>query len=126
MAGERRARARRRRARRPGSRRAPGSVAPASRSGSAVGRRAESVVWRAGDPPRAPLVDRIVETRAIGEATGIRVLTYGHAGDGNLHVNFHRDDPGSLPRVEEGLEWLFRKVISLRGKIFPRGSHRAC
>ena len=45
------------------------------------------------------------------------MLTYGHAGDGNLHVNFLWDDPASVPRVEEGLERLFRKVISLRGTL---------
>lgn len=67
--------------------------------------------------PRGHLVDLIVETRRISEATGIRVLTYGHAGDGNLHVNFLWDDPASVPRVEEGLERLFRAVISLRGTL---------
>jgi glycolate oxidase len=67
--------------------------------------------------PRGSLVDLIVETRRISEATGVRVLTYGHAGDGNLHVNFLWDDPGAIPRVEDALDRLFRKVISLRGTL---------
>jgi glycolate oxidase len=67
--------------------------------------------------PRSRLVDLILETRRISEATGIRVLTYGHAGDGNLHVNFLWNDPGEGPRVEDALDRLFRAVISMRGTL---------
>jgi glycolate oxidase len=67
--------------------------------------------------PRSRLVDLINETRRISEATGIRVLTYGHAGDGNLHVNFLWNDPEDRPRVEDALGRLFRAVISMRGTL---------
>lgn len=67
--------------------------------------------------PRSRLVDLIVETRAISEATGIRVLTYGHAGDGNLHVNFLWDDPAEGPRVKDALDRLFRAVVGMRGTL---------
>jgi glycolate oxidase len=45
------------------------------------------------------------------------MLTYGHAGDGNLHVNYLWDDPAEAPRVEEGLARLFRAVIAMRGTL---------
>src|SRR5262249_17270241 len=48
---------------------------------------------------------------------GVRMLTYGHAGDGNLHVNFLWDDPGHAPRVQDGLGRLFRAVIALGGTL---------
>ena len=67
--------------------------------------------------PRSRLVDLIVETRAISEATGVRVLTYGHAGDGNLHVNFLWDDPADGPRVKDALERLFLAVVGMRGTL---------
>ncbi len=67
--------------------------------------------------PRSRLVDLIVETRAISEATGVRVLTYGHAGDGNLHVNFLWDDPAEGPRVKDALDRLFRAVVGMRGTL---------
>ena len=45
------------------------------------------------------------------------MLSYGHAGDGNLHVNFLWDDPDAAPRVERGLDRLFRSVVGMRGTL---------
>lgn len=67
--------------------------------------------------PRARIVDLLAEVDAIAEATAIRMLTYGHAGDGNLHVNFLWDDPAAAPRVQQGLDRLFRAVIAMRGTL---------
>jgi glycolate oxidase len=53
----------------------------------------------------------------MSEALGVRTLTYGHAGDGNVHVNFLWDEEGELPRVEEAVEGLFREVLRLGGTI---------
>jgi glycolate oxidase len=67
--------------------------------------------------PRPRVPDLLKEVEAIAEATRVRMLTYGHAGDGNLHVNYLWDDPDSAPRVEEGLARLFRAVIGMRGTL---------
>ncbi len=67
--------------------------------------------------PRTRVVDLLGEVGRIAEAIRIRMLTYGHAGDGNLHVNFLWDDPDEAPRVEEGLARLFRAVIGMRGTL---------
>jgi glycolate oxidase len=67
--------------------------------------------------PRTRVVDLLAEVDAISARTGIRMLTYGHAGDGNLHVNFLWNDPDAAPRVEDGLEQLFRAVIGMRGTL---------
>ncbi|MFT3772818.1 MAG: FAD-linked oxidase C-terminal domain-containing protein [Minicystis sp.] len=67
--------------------------------------------------PRTRMVDLLDEVGRIHERTGIRLLTYGHAGDGNLHVNFLWNDPDEGPRVAEGLGQLFRAVVSLRGTL---------
>ena len=37
--------------------------------------------------PRARIPDLLDELYAVARRTGIRVAAYGHAGDGNLHVN---------------------------------------
>jgi glycolate oxidase len=47
----------------------------------------------------------------------VRVLSYGHAGDGNLHVNFLWNDPADAPRVQVGMERLFHAVIAERGTL---------
>jgi len=67
--------------------------------------------------PRSRIVDLLAVVDVISEETGIRMLTYGHAGDGNLHVNYLWDDPDATPRVERGLERLFHAVMSMRGTL---------
>lgn len=53
----------------------------------------------------------------IGEENGTRHLTYGHAGDGNLHVNFLWDDDGERPKVEKSIEELMHATIELGGTL---------
>jgi len=60
------------------------------------------------------LLDRVART---SEQTGIRSLTYGHAGDGNLHCNYLWNEDDELPAVERSIEQLFRDVIELRGTL---------
>ena len=69
--------------------------------------------------PRSRLVDLLDEVARIAELAGplVKMLSYGHAGDGNLHVNFLWDDPAALPRVQEGMDRLFRAVIGMRGTL---------
>ena len=43
--------------------------------------------------------------------------SYGHAGDGNLHVNFLWGSPDEWPAVERGIESLMRQVIHLGGTL---------
>ena len=67
--------------------------------------------------PRPSLPDLLKSVTAISERTGVRMLSYGHAGDGNLHVNLLWNDPEDAPRVEEALSSLMRSVVSLRGTL---------
>ncbi len=58
--------------------------------------------------------------RAAADRQGLTAICYGHAGDGNLHVNLLR---GELPaelwieRRDRAEEELFRAVVALGGKI---------
>jgi len=42
--------------------------------------------------PRAELPELFRGVKAIGQRFGFRTVCYGHAGDGNLHVNILKDD----------------------------------
>jgi glycolate oxidase len=55
--------------------------------------------------------------KRISEATGVRMLSYGHAGDGNLHVNLLWDDAAAAPRVSQALDALFRATLAMRGTL---------
>lgn len=48
------------------------------------------------------------------------IACFGHAGDGNIHVNIMVDgidDPAVRARSDEALDRLFREVIRLGGRI---------
>ncbi len=67
--------------------------------------------------PRSQVAALIERCRVIARRTGIRMPSYGHAGDGNLHVNFLWDDDALRPRVEEAMAELFREVVLLGGTL---------
>ncbi len=67
--------------------------------------------------PRSRISALLDETARIGEREKIRHLTYGHAGDGNLHINFLWDTPDEEPRVSRAVEALMRATVELGGTL---------
>jgi glycolate oxidase len=67
--------------------------------------------------PRQRIADLLDEVQKTSEKTGIRTVAYGHAGDGNLHVNFLWDDDADFPKVAQAVEQLFRDVVRMRGTL---------
>ena len=67
--------------------------------------------------PRTRMVDLVDEVMRIGERNEVHMLNYGHAGDGNLHVNLLWDEPADAARIEQALEELFRAVIAMKGTL---------
>lgn len=70
--------------------------------------------------PRAALAELVLAARTAAARQGLSAVCYGHAGDGNLHVNLLR---GALSetvweaRRDRAEEELFRAVVDLGGKI---------
>jgi FAD/FMN-containing dehydrogenase len=68
-------------------------------------------------------LDRVEEamdaTVEIGRRHGLVGLSFGHAGDGNLHSAYLVDpnDPDELARVEVAVEELFELAIQLGGSV---------
>jgi glycolate oxidase len=67
--------------------------------------------------PRQRIADLLDRVASHGESTGVRSVAYGHAGDGNLHVNFLYDDVSERPAVDAAIEQLFRDVVALGGTL---------
>src|SRR5690606_28061267 len=67
--------------------------------------------------PRQQLITLIDYVRELGENHQITALCYGHAGDGNLHVNFLWDDDEQKSRVDVATARLFEKTILLGGTL---------
>jgi glycolate oxidase len=62
------------------------------------------------------LVGFVAEMNA---ASSLRINSFGHAGDGNLHVYFISADasPADLTRIDEGIACLMHKTLALGGTI---------
>jgi glycolate oxidase len=67
--------------------------------------------------PRTRLVELLARAEAIGRQTGVRQLAYGHAGDGNLHVNFLWNEDAERPDVERAIGLLMRATVELGGTL---------
>jgi len=69
--------------------------------------------------PRSRLPDLIREIQRIMREKSVRIASFGHAGDGNVHVNFliQSDNPDELHHAEEGVEEMFRIVVAYGGSL---------
>ena len=67
--------------------------------------------------PRSQLPALLDAVTEISAQHNIVMPAYGHAGDGNVHVNFLWNDESEYPRVRLAIEALFRKTISLGGTL---------
>ena len=69
--------------------------------------------------PRSRVPDLLREIEAIGKKHGIKVATFGHAGDGNLHPNFIFDhgDPRAEELTDLARADLYRAAIALGGTV---------
>lgn len=56
---------------------------------------------------------------ALKKEIGLSTPTYGHAGDGNLHVHimYNRDDAAQVKQAKRGIKKLMQKVVALGGVI---------
>lgn len=70
--------------------------------------------------PRSRLVDLVEFACRLQARHGFPVATFGHAGDGNIHVNVmaaNFEDPAVQARVEQALDELFAQVLAWGGVI---------
>ena len=69
--------------------------------------------------PRGRLEDLFQFTARLQKKHGLAVAAFGHAGDGNIHVNimFDRGAPGASARADAALDALFTQVLKWDGAI---------
>jgi glycolate oxidase len=69
--------------------------------------------------PRGRVVDLFKFGAKLQKKYGIRVACFGHAGDGNIHVNLMADltKKGAQKKVDAALDELFRQVLAWQGSI---------
>lgn len=67
--------------------------------------------------PRKHIGQLLKTVAEVSEATGVQALTYGHAGDGNLHCNYLWNHDHEYPLVEQSIRRLFERVVELGGTL---------
>ncbi len=95
-------------------------LATARRSAfSALARLAPTTILEDATVPRSELARMIRFVEAVAKKYKLRIGTFGHMGDGNLHPTFLTDERNKeeMHRVEEAFKEIFDEAIRLGGTI---------
>jgi D-lactate dehydrogenase len=89
------------------------ALSPALRT-LAAGKLNEDVVV-----PVSRIPDLVAGVRALARESGLPIVTFGHAGNGNLHVNilFEPADPARVERAHAAMARVFALALSLGGTL---------
>ena len=69
--------------------------------------------------PRSRVPELVAKIEEIGKRHNVFVANFGHAGDGNIHVNFvvDREDPDEVARARQCVSETFKLSVELGGTI---------
>jgi glycolate oxidase len=69
--------------------------------------------------PRSRIPELVEFTEQLAEELELIILTFGHAGDGNIHVNImlDREIPGEAEKGAQAKDRLFKHAITLGGTL---------
>jgi len=70
--------------------------------------------------PRGRLVELVRFAEGLQKRSGFPIACFGHAGDGNIHVNImvgNYEDPAIRERADAALDELFKQVVAWKGAI---------
>ena len=86
---------------------------------SALARRAPTTILEDATVPRSELAAMIGFVAEVAQRYGLKIGTFGHMGDGNLHPTFLTDerDQEEMERVERAFREIFDQAVKLGGTI---------
>lgn len=69
--------------------------------------------------PRSRIPDMVKKIKALSRKTGLTMVSFGHAGDGNIHFNVMLDKkiPEQLHKANQAVDEIFDYTLSLGGTI---------
>ncbi|MEN8140062.1 MAG: FAD-linked oxidase C-terminal domain-containing protein [Thermodesulfobacteriota bacterium] len=69
--------------------------------------------------PRSRIPQLVETTEKLARKSSLPIFTFGHAGDGNIHVNImlDRSQPDEVEQARQAKKQLFKRVIDLGGTI---------
>ncbi len=69
--------------------------------------------------PIDKIADMVEITQKIQKESGLKIVSFGHAGDGNIHCNimYHKSDSSESQRAQKAVDQLFEATLQLGGTI---------
>lgn len=69
--------------------------------------------------PRSRIPDMVRKIRELSEKTGLTMVSFGHAGDGNIHLNVmvDKENPEEIERAYRVIDEIFDYTLALGGTI---------
>jgi glycolate oxidase len=67
--------------------------------------------------PLGRIAEFVGKLPELAEAFGVKIYSFGHAGDGNIHLNITAENREHAQRIEEGIEAVLKVVLSMGGTI---------
>ena len=69
--------------------------------------------------PRSKLAEFVTTLSDIGRRHNLSIPSFGHAGDGNIHINImlNRDNDDEIKRADQALKEIMKLVVDLKGTI---------
>lgn len=86
---------------------------------SALARLSPTTILEDATVPRSEIASMVRAIEDIAREYDVKICTFGHAGDGNLHPTCAADarNEEEMKRVEEAFQAIFEKAVSLGGTI---------
>ena len=67
--------------------------------------------------PIGRIADFVASLPEFEKDYGMKIYSFGHAGDGNIHLNVTAENPRSREKIERGIQAILELVISMGGSI---------
>jgi glycolate oxidase len=67
--------------------------------------------------PLGRIAEFIEKLPELAASFGMKIYSFGHAGDGNIHLNITAESRDAIQRIEEGIEVILELVLSMGGTI---------
>jgi glycolate oxidase len=86
---------------------------------SALARISPTTILEDATVPRSELAQMVEYIQEIAKKYQLKIGTFGHMGDGNLHPTFltNEKDPEEMHRVELAMKQIFDRALALGGTI---------
>lgn len=67
--------------------------------------------------PIGRIAEFVEELPGLAQVFGMKIYSFGHAGDGNIHLNITAGSRDHLERIEQGIEAVLKLVLAMGGTI---------